>query len=115
MRDLMTTGLLRWRDNMPYIESELEFNQYYQNIINRDEVGYKEIRDEYISNWSGGPGPLRDTNGIILLFEEIVNGQGSFGDSYNHQSQKLQFEDKYFIYDQSDEINNIIDREFSEL
>ena len=100
---------------MPYIESELEFNQYYQNIINRDEVGYKEIRDEYISNWSGGPGPLRDTNGIILLFEEIVVGEGSYGDSYEHENQKILANSTYFVYDQSDEINNIIDREFSEL
>ena len=98
---------------MPYIESELEFNQYYQNIINRDEVGYKEIRDDIISRWTGGP--LRDENNTILLFEKIIEGEGSYGDSYEHESQKIISNSTYFVYDQSDEINNIIDREFSEL
>ncbi len=98
---------------MPYIESELEFNQYYQSIINRDEVGYKEIRDDIISRWTDGP--LRDTNGIILLFEKIVEGEGSYGDSYENENQKISANSTYFVYDQSDEINNIIDREFSEL
>ena len=98
---------------MPYIESELEFNQYYQSIINRDEVGYKEIRDDIISRWTDGP--LRDTNGIIFLFEKIVDGEGSYGDSYEHENQKISANSTYFIYDASDEINNIIDREFLEL
>ena len=98
---------------MPYTESELEFNQFYQNIIKRDEVGYEEFRDEYISNWSSGP--LRDENNNILLFEKIVEGEGSYGDSYEHDSQTILRNSTYFIYDQSDEINNIIDREFSEL
>ena len=98
---------------MPYTESELEFNQFYQNIIKRDEVGYIEIRDEYISNWSGGP--LRDTDGTILLFEKIVVGEGSYGESYVHNSQTILHNSTYFIYDQEDEINNVIDREFSEL
>ena len=98
---------------MPYIESELEFNQYYQSIINRDEVGYKEIRDDIISRWTDGP--LRDTNGIIFLFEKIVAGEGSYGDSYDNENQKILANSTYFVYDQSDEINNIIDREFSEL
>ena len=98
---------------MPYIESELTYNQHYQSIIKRDEVGYKEIRDDIISRWTGGP--LRDTNGIILLFEKIVEGEGSYGDSYEHENQKISANSTYFVYDQSDEINNIIDREFSEL
>ena len=98
---------------MPYIESELEFNQYYQNIINRDEIGYKEIRDDIISRWISGT--LRDTDGTILLFEKIVDGEGSYGDSYEHENQKISANSTYFVYDQSDEINNIIDREFTEL
>ena len=98
---------------MPYIESELTYNQHYQSIIKRDEVGYKEIRAEHISEWDVGP--LRDDNGTILLFEKIVEGEGSYGDSYEHESQKISSNSTYFIYDQSDEINNIIDREFSEL
>jgi hypothetical protein len=100
---------------MPYTESELVYNQFYQDVINRDEVGYKEFRDTHISNWSGGPGPLRDTDGTILLFEKIVDGEGSYGDSYEHENQKISANSTYFIYDASDEINNIIDREFLEL
>ena len=98
---------------MPYTESELEFNQFYQNIIKRDEAGYKEFRDDIISRWGGGP--LRNENNTILLFEKIVEDEGSYGDSYEHESQKISSNSTYFVYDQSDEINNIIDREFSEL
>tara|TARA_Y100000310_G_scaffold145449_1_gene144785 strand:+ start:178 stop:474 length:297 start_codon:yes stop_codon:yes gene_type:complete len=98
---------------MPYTEPELVYNQFYQDVINRDEVGYKEFRDKYISKWTGGP--LRDTDSTILLFEKIVEGEGSYGDSYEHESQKISSNSTYFIYDESDEINNIIDREFLEL
>ena len=98
---------------MPYTEAELVYNQFYQDVINRDEVGYKEFRDKHISMWSSGP--LRDTDSTILLFEKIVEGEGSYGDSYEHESQKISSNSTYFVYDQSDEINNIIDREFSEL
>ena len=98
---------------MPYIESELTYNQHYQNIINRDEAGYKEFRDNIILKWTSGP--LRDNGNTILLFEKIVEGEGSYGDSYEHESQKISLNLTYFVYDQSDEINNIIDREFSEL
>ena len=98
---------------MPYTEQELENLQFYQNFEKRDEVKYEILKNEYISKWSNGV--LRDESGTIILFEKLVEGEGSYGDSYNHQSQQLSFESKYFVYDQSDEINNIIDREFSEL
>ena len=98
---------------MPYTEQELEDLQFYQNFEQRDELGYIELRNKYINNWSTGV--LRDESGTIILFEKLVEGEGSYGDSYEHESQQLSFESKYFVYDQSDEINNIIDREFSEL
>ena len=59
---------------MPYTEQELETNQFYQNFEKRDEIKYEVVRDEYISNWSTGT--LRDVDGTVILFEEVVNGQG---------------------------------------
>ena len=101
---------------MPYTESELKTNEFYQEVARRDEKDYKEKRDVFLSSWSSGQ--LRDNNGTVILFEEIVDGEGSTGNSYVHPSQKL-IVDKtvgYFNYDKTEpQLDNIIDREFSEL
>ena len=101
---------------MPYTESELETNEFYQEFARRDEKEYKEKRDVFLNNWSVGL--LRDNKGTILLFEEIVDGEGSAGNSYGHQSQKLEVDPDigYFDYDKTEpQLDNLIDREFSEL
>ena len=101
---------------MPYTESELKINEFYQEVARRDEKDYKEKRDVFLNNWSSGQ--LRDNNGTIILFEEIVDGEGSTGNSYVHQSQKLIIDSTvgYFDYDKTEpQLDNIIDRKFSEL
>tara|TARA_Y100000034_G_scaffold49197_1_gene60823 strand:+ start:179 stop:490 length:312 start_codon:yes stop_codon:yes gene_type:complete len=103
---------------MPYTESELETNEFYQEFARRDEKEYKEKRDVFLNNWSVGL--LRDNNGTIILFEEIVDGEGSIGNSYVHPSQKINIESYitigYFDYDKTEpQLDNLIDREFSEL
>ena len=101
---------------MPYTESELKTNEFYQEVARRDEKDYKEKRDVFLSSWSSGQ--LRDNNGTVILFEEIVDGEGSTGNSYVHQSQKLTIDSTvgYFDYDKTEpQLSNTIDREFSEL
>ena len=101
---------------MPYTESELKTNEFYQEVARRDEKDYKEKRDVFLSSWSSGQ--LRDNNGTVILFEEIVDGEGSAGNSYVHQSQKLIIDPTlgYFDYDKTEpQLSNTIDREFSEL
>ena len=101
---------------MPYTESELETNEFYQEFARRDEKDYKEKRAVFLNSWSSGQ--LRDNNGTVILFEEIVDGEGSTGNSYVHQSQKLIIDTEigYFDYDKTEpQLDNLIDREFSEL
>tara|TARA_Y100000034_G_scaffold73640_1_gene88581 strand:+ start:204 stop:509 length:306 start_codon:yes stop_codon:yes gene_type:complete len=101
---------------MPYTESELKTNEFYQEVARRDEKDYKEKRDVFLKDWNGGS--LRDGNRTIILFEEIVDGEGSTGNSYGHQSQKLIIDTTvgYFDYDKTQpDLDNVIDREFSEL
>ena len=101
---------------MPYTESELKTNEFYQEVASRDEKNYKEKRDVFLNNWIGGQ--LRDDSGTIILFEEIVDGEGSVGNSYLHQSQKLIIDTTvgYFDYTKTQpELDNVIDRAFSEL
>ena len=101
---------------MPYTESELKINEFYQEVVKRDEKDYKEKRNVFLNSWSSGQ--LRDVNGTIILFEEIVDGEGSTGNSYGHQSQKLIIDTSvgYFDYTKTQpDLDNVVDREFSEL
>ena len=101
---------------MPYTKEELKTNEFYQKVARKDEKEYKEKRDIFLKDWIGGP--LRDNNGTIILYEEIIDGEGSIGNSYNHDSQKIAIDPKagFFKYEKTEpELDNIIDREFSEL
>tara|TARA_Y100000034_G_C6706791_1_gene311991 strand:- start:243 stop:548 length:306 start_codon:yes stop_codon:yes gene_type:complete len=101
---------------MPYTETELKTNEFYQEFARKDEKNYKENRTIFLEDWEGGL--LRDYDRTIILFEEIVDGEGSTGNSYVHQSQTLIIDPTigYFDYDKTEpELDNIIDREFSEL
>ena len=101
---------------MPYTQDELKVNDFYQEVARRDEKDYKEKRDIFLKDWTIGS--LRDRNGTIILFEEIIDGEGSIGNSYVHQSQKITIDPTigYFGYDKTQpELDNVIDRVFSEL
>ena len=66
---------------MPYTQEELQQNEYYQNLINRDEQAYEEQRELYrtafLDNGGENDGSLlvRDSDGTILLFENPVSGE----------------------------------------
>ena len=101
---------------MPYTESELKINEFYQEVARRDEKNYKEKRDVFLKDWISGT--LRDDSGTIILFEEIIDGEGSTGNGFIHQSQKITIDPTigYFGYDKTQpELDNVIDRVFSEL
>ena len=101
---------------MPYTETELKTNEFYQEFAKKDEKDYKEKRNVFLNNWNSGQ--LRDSNGTIILFEDIVDGEGSTGNGFIHQSQKITIDPTigYFGYNKTQpELDNVIDRVFSEL
>ena len=66
---------------MPYTQEELQQNEYYQNLITREEQAYEEHRELYrtafLDNGGENDGSLlvRDSDGTILLFENPVSGE----------------------------------------
>ena len=50
---------------------------------------------------------------IIDLFEKIIPGQGTDGTSHP-ENHTLSYEDGYWIYEENEELDKIIKREFTE-
>ena len=99
---------------MPYTETALQNLEFYQEMIREDEAKYLKLIQEKIEAWDGG-GILRDNSGTIILFENIISGQGTDGNSYP-SNYTLIWELGYFMYeDDEEELNKIIKREFTEL
>ena len=101
---------------MPYTETALQNLEFYQDMIREDEAKYLKLIQEKIESWDGG-GILRDNSGTIILFENIISGEGTDGTSYSVGGlHTLIWELGYFMYeDDEEELNKIIDREFTEL
>jgi|TARA_B100001964_G_C14053925_1_gene518288 hypothetical protein len=100
---------------MPYTETALQNLEFYQNMIREDEAKYLKLIQENIESGNTDDGILRDNNGNIILFEKIISGQGTDGTSHT-SNHTLTWELGYFMYeDDEEEINKIIDREFTEL
>ena len=101
---------------MPYTETALQNLEFYQEMIREDEAKYLKLIQEKIESWDGG-GILRDNSGTIILFENIISGEGTDGTSYSVGGlHTLIWELGYFMYeDDEEELNKIIDREFTEL
>jgi hypothetical protein len=101
---------------MPYTKEELKNNQYYQEIERADEIKYLQMIRTRIESGDTRDGVLRDKNSKnILLFERIITGQGTDGTSYIvGDLHTIEYEDGYFDYEEGEELNNIIDREFTE-
>lgn len=100
---------------MPYNKEELKVNQFYQDIARRDEVRYIEIIQKRTNSGNVNDGILRDiTSGNIILFEKIIPGQGTDGSSHP-ENNSITWENGYFDYDENEDLNKIIDREFTEL
>ena len=101
---------------MPYSTDELTNLPFYQDLIRQDEAKYLELIDKRTDSGTVSNGVLRDPNsGNIILFEKIIDGQGTDGTSHT-ENHTLSYEEGYFDYeDTEEELNKIIKREFTEL
>ena len=100
---------------MPYSTDELTNLPFYQDLIRQDEAKYLELIDKRTDSGTVSNGVLRDPNsGNIILFEKIIDGQGTDGTSHT-ENHTLSYEEGYFDYeDTEEELNKIIKREFTE-
>ena len=99
---------------MPYTTEELKTNDYYQNIARRDEDKYSDLIDERTASGDTEGGILRDINsGTIILFENIIPGEGTDGTSHK-SNYTLTWTRGYFEYEKDETINKILEREFTE-
>ena len=100
---------------MPYSKDELDNLPFYQGLVTGDESKYLEVIQKRTNIGNTTDGILRDKKSKnILLFESIIPGQGTDGASYGiHHT--LSYQGGYFKYENNEEINKIIDREFTEL
>ena len=101
---------------MPYSKDELTNLPFYQALIRQDEAKYLELIDKRTDSGVVRKGVLRDPkSGNIILFEKIIDGQGTDGTSHT-ENHTLSYEEGYFDYeDTEEELNKIIKREFTEL
>jgi hypothetical protein len=98
---------------MPYTKDELENLEFYQDIARRDEAEYVMRIAKNVDEGDTSSGILRDQSGNIILFEKITPGQGTDGTSHPY-NYLLSWTRGWFIYEENEELNNIIDREFTE-
>ena len=93
------------------VKSASYVQSWYQKELSKIQFSIRKTL-EWIESGNISDGILRDYAGTILLFEAISFGEGS-GTSYPHNHQ-LPWTRGWFIYDDTEELNNIIDREFTE-
>jgi len=99
---------------MPYTKNELDELPFYQELTSKDEASYLEMINEKTENGITADGILRDKNSKkILLFEQIIPGQGTDESSYS-QNHTISWTEQYFKYERTEEINKVIKREFTE-
>jgi hypothetical protein len=98
---------------MPYSTEELKTLEFYQELARKDESKYRDtIKSKTISGHIDGT-ILRNQSGNIILFEKIIPGQGTDGTSHT-ENHTLSYEDGYWIYEENEELDKIIKREFTE-
>jgi|7_EtaG_2_1085326.scaffolds.fasta_scaffold00141_25 hypothetical protein len=69
---------------MPYDSEALKTNEFYQNLVRKDEKKYVDLIRKKLLDGDINTGTLRDADtGNILLFETVVPGEGSNGLSFN--------------------------------
>jgi len=98
---------------MPYTVDELDNLEFYQDIIRRDEVKYLDLIQKRTASGNTEDGILRGSSGKIILFENIVPGQGTDGTSHKN-NYTLTWMRGYFEYEENEDLSKIIDREFTE-
>jgi hypothetical protein len=99
---------------MPYTKDELDNLAFYQSLAAGDESKYLEMIEKRTVSGVVRDGVLRDRkNKNVILFENIIPGEGTDGTSHpiNHSRS---YEDGYFKYEETEDTNKIIDREFTE-
>ena len=99
---------------MPYTVDELDNLEFYQDIVRRDEAKYLKFIQKRTASGNTNDGILRGSSGKIILFENIVPGQGTDGTSYKN-NYTLIWARGYFKYEENEDLSKIIDREFTEL
>ena len=98
---------------MPYSTEELKTLEFYQELARKDESKYRDtIKSKTNSGYIDGT-ILRNQSGNIILFEKIIPGQGTDGTSHT-ENHTLSYEDGYWIYEENEELDKIIKREFTE-
>ena len=99
---------------MPYSKDELDNLPFYQGLITGDETKYLELIQKRTNAGNTTDGILRNSKSKnILLFENIIPGQGTDGTSYGiHHT--FSYQRGYFKYEETEETNKIIKREFTE-
>ena len=98
---------------MPYTVDELDNLEFYQDIIRRDEAKYLELIQKRTISGNTNDGILRESSGKIILFENIVPGQGTDGTSHKN-NYTLTWMRGYFEYEENEDLSKVIDREFTE-
>ena len=98
---------------MPYTKEELDNLEFYQNLSRRDEQEYLSKIGKTTDEGDTNGGILRDKGGNIILFEKIIPGQGTDGTSHP-ENHSISYEDGYWLYEENEELNKIIKREFTE-
>tara|TARA_R110000765_G_scaffold51767_1_gene104463 strand:- start:1826 stop:2146 length:321 start_codon:yes stop_codon:yes gene_type:complete len=106
---------------MPYTKDELTNPQsniytFYSALSTKDETKYLEQIEKKTEGGDLSGGVLRDKkDGKIILFEKIIPGQGTDESSHPFNHTITVPVHGYFDYEESEDINKIIDREFTEL
>ena len=98
---------------MPYSTEELKTLEFYQELARKDESKYLDIIENKTSSGYIDGTILRNQSGNIILFEKIIPGQGTDGTSYT-KNHILSYVDGYWIYEENEELDKIIKREFTE-
>jgi hypothetical protein len=99
---------------MPYSKDELDNLPFYQGLVTGDESKYLEVIEKRTQSGTVADGILRNpTSNNIVLFEKIIPGQGTDGTSHP-ENYTLSYQGGYFKYEETEETNKIIKREFTE-
>jgi|ETNmetMinimDraft_15_1059895.scaffolds.fasta_scaffold30986_2 hypothetical protein len=106
---------------MPYTKDELKNPQsniytFYSALATEDEDKYSDLIEKKTEVGDLSDGILREKKtGKVILFEKIIPGEGTDGTSHPENNTITVPEHGYFQYEESEDINKIIDREFTEL
>jgi hypothetical protein len=98
---------------MPYTEEELQDNEHYSSIKERDEIKYHDLflktNTKFLDNDGNTKDTLLDKNDVIQLFENPTSGE-----TYDDENQYLYVQIYQRRYRTKKKTLDFIDREFKE-